>query len=213
MRKLVLKMSMSLDGFVSGADGSVEWIFQGQDEAATRWTVATISDASLHIMGSRTFYDMAAYWPTSKEIYAPPMNDIPKAVFTRKGLDPARAGTTAALAQRNRANAAAGVVAAVPSAAIEESWRHPYVAAGDMAGELTRLKAQDGRPIVAHGGAGFARSLIATGLVDEYALLIHPVILGKGLPIFTDVEAPRRLALAAIIPFPGGAAAHIYRAA
>ncbi|MEI9902783.1 MAG: dihydrofolate reductase family protein [Asticcacaulis sp.] len=54
-----------------------------------------------------------------------------------------------------------------------------------MAEEITRLKAGDGKPILAHGGAGFMRSLLATGLVDELRLPIHPVALGKGLPIFT----------------------------
>ena len=83
MRELILKMSVSIDGFVGGADGAIRWVFDG-DQKAIAWTVDRVWDASLHIMGSRTFQDMAAYWPTSTEVFAPPMNQIPKAVFTKK---------------------------------------------------------------------------------------------------------------------------------
>src|SRR5205807_9899151 len=84
MRELILKMSISIDGFVADPDGGLKWIFDGDPEAAA-WTVATVWNASLHIMGSRTFRDMAAFWPTSTEVYAPPMNQIPKAVFSKQG--------------------------------------------------------------------------------------------------------------------------------
>src|SRR5262245_13781057 len=76
-------MHISLDGFVGSLDGGRGWM-AGGDAASRDWTVATIWNASLHIMGSRTFRDMARHWPTSTEVFAPPMNQIPKAVFTRK---------------------------------------------------------------------------------------------------------------------------------
>jgi len=84
MRDLILKMSVSIDGFVGGPDGGIKWVFDS-DQEATAWIVKTVWNASLHIMGSRTFHDMAAYWPTSTEVFAPPMNQIPKAVFSRQG--------------------------------------------------------------------------------------------------------------------------------
>lgn len=62
MRELILKMSISIDGFVASPDGGVKWIFDTHDDKAAEWTVKTVWDASLHIMGSRTFHDMAAYW-------------------------------------------------------------------------------------------------------------------------------------------------------
>jgi hypothetical protein len=70
MRELILKMSTSIDGFVASEDGGAKWIFDTHDEAAGAWTVKTVWEASLHIMGSRTFHDMAAYWPNSTEVYA-----------------------------------------------------------------------------------------------------------------------------------------------
>jgi dihydrofolate reductase len=208
MRELILKMSMSLDGFVGNANGGIKWLFQN-DKEATDWTVETVWNASLHIMGSRTFHDMAAYWPTSTEIYAPPMNQIPKAVFTRQGAAlPKSANTTTALKDA-RANTGTEPPKTLQRGA--ESWAEAYVASGDLAEEIAKLKAKDGKPIIAHGGAGFARSLIATGLIDQYALLVHPVVLGKGLPIFMGLAAPLPLTLVGARVFPKGAIAQIYR--
>ena len=76
---------------------------------------------------------------------------------------------------------------------------------------MAKLKQQDGKPILAHDGAGFARSLIATGLVDAFQLLVIPTVLGKGLPIFTDVKGPMELKLVEAKPFPKGWVGHIYR--
>ncbi|MGH8202262.1 MAG: dihydrofolate reductase family protein [Steroidobacteraceae bacterium] len=211
MRELILKMSISIDGFVGSADGGLKWVFSGDSEAIA-WTVDTVWNASLHIMGSRTFRDMASFWPTSTEVFAPPMNQIPKAVFSRRGaaiLD--AVGTTGALRDaRANADSGSGSAQLQPGA---ESWAQAYVASGDLATEVAALKAKEGKPIIAHGGATFVRSLIAAGLVDQYHLLIHPVVLGKGLPIFTGLEAPKRLQLLSAKVFPRGAVAHIYRAA
>jgi hypothetical protein len=84
MRELILKMSMSLDGFVSDLDGRNTWMF-GADEEAKAWAVETLWMASLHIMGSHSFRAMAPFWPTSTMVFAPPMNQIPKAVFSKQG--------------------------------------------------------------------------------------------------------------------------------
>src|ERR1700749_3897925 len=107
MRELILKMSVSMDGFVGNLDGGAKWVFDNAPKAIA-WTVETVWNASLHIMGSKTFRDMAAYWPTSTEVFAPPMNQIPKAVFSRQGAAALKAtGTTAALRDA-RANAGGG---------------------------------------------------------------------------------------------------------
>jgi dihydrofolate reductase len=208
MRELILKMSMSLDGFVCGADGEISWIFRS-DPAAVAWSVETVWNASLHIMGSRTFHDMAAFWPTSTQIFAPPMNQIPKAVFSKQGPAVLKGTNTTAALRDARADAGPGQPTELQPGA--ESWAQAYVAGGDLKAEIAKLKAQDGKPIVAHGGAGFARSLVAEGLVDQFALLVHPVALGKGLPIFSRLAAPRPLRLVSSQAFPSGAMAQIYR--
>jgi dihydrofolate reductase len=87
------------------------------------------------------------------------------------------------------------------------------VASGDLAEEITKLKAAEGKPIIAHGGARFARSLVTRGLIDQFVLLVHPVALGKGLPLFSELAAPMPLRLISSKAFPGGAVAQVYRAA
>jgi len=211
VRDLILKMSMSIDGFVSDLEGRNTWMF-GADQEAKAWVAEAIWDASLHIMGARTFHDMAAWWPTSIEVFARPMNQIPKAVFSRQG--PAilnNVNTTAALDEARAVNAGTGQSAELQPGA--ESWAEAYVASGDLAEEIAKLKAQDGKPIIAHGGVSFARSLVARGLVDQFTLVVAPVALGQGLPLFCDLAAPTRLRLTSSKAFPGGAVAQIYRAA
>lgn len=213
MRKLVLKMSMSLDGFVCGPQGEIDWVVGAADPARVEWTVGLIGQAGMHLMGSRTYHDMAAYWPTSAEPYAPPMNEIPKAVFTRKGLDrnPATPQTTRAIHDASKARADRGESALAAPAAGAASWDAAYEARGDLTEEITRLKRQPGRFLLAHGGAGFARSLAERGLVDEFCLLVHPVALGRGQPLFASLPKPMPLALMFSTTFRDGAMAVGYR--
>jgi dihydrofolate reductase len=208
MRQLILKMSMSADGFVGGPNGEIEWLFKAYDAGVTDWEVAILWQASAHLMGSRTFRDMAAYWPASTEPYAPPMNEIPKVVFSRTGSI-GQATTTRALEEAVRLRTAPEATA--PSNL--ESWASPTIASGTLAEEIARLKRQDGKPLLAHGGASFAQSLAREKLVDEYCLLIHPVALGRGLPLFSELVEPLDLKLVSATTFATGAVAHTYRPA
>jgi dihydrofolate reductase len=212
MRKLILKMSVSLDGFVGGAKNEADWIFVSMDEGAVDWTMKSIWQAGVHIMGSRTFHDMASYWPSSNEVYAGPMNEIPKIVFSRNPQVtlPAARVTTQAVRDASRASGAKAEAARADSAK-EQSWLNARVMSGDLATDIAQLKSEPGKDIMAHGGASFARSLVRLGLVDEYQLLVHPFALGQGLPIFS--ELPKRLALHVVsaTTFPSGATAHVYR--
>jgi dihydrofolate reductase len=84
---------------------------RSRDEGAKAWIADTLWQAGLHAMGSRTYFDMAGYWPTSTDLLAAPMNEIPKIVFTRQpSLD------LAALASADRAG-----------------WAGTEIADGDMA--------------------------------------------------------------------------------
>ncbi|HEX8556546.1 MAG TPA: dihydrofolate reductase family protein [Pyrinomonadaceae bacterium] len=212
MRRLILKMSMSLDGFVAGPNGEVDWLIRNRDEGATAWIADTLWRAGLHVMGSRTYYVMAGYWPTSTDPLAEPMNAIPKAVFTRQeSLDLAAVPTTAAPKDSTLAREREGGSAATGSSPAAVSWAESKVLNGDLAEEVERLKTQPGNDILAHGGAGFARSLAKLGLIDEFRLLIHPVALGSGLPLFADLPRPRDLKLISASVFATGVAAHVYR--
>jgi dihydrofolate reductase len=210
MRELILKMSISLDGFVGDLEGRNKWMF-GDDQAAKAWSVAYLWTAGLHIMGSASFCGMAAWWPTSTDQFAPPMNLIPKAVFSRQG--PAILGQVDRSAAAAAARAEAGASQSAELQPGGESWAEAYVASGELAAEIARLKAQPGRPIIAHGGVRFARSLIAQGLVDQFALFVIPVALGQGHALFAELAAPLRLTLASSKAFSGGAMFQVYRPA
>jgi dihydrofolate reductase len=176
VRRLVLKISVSVDGFVGAVGGDVDWIFPSLSEDATAWMVDTLWQADTHIMGRVTYEGMAAHWPTSTEVFAAPMNEIPKVVFSRT--------------------------------LTQADWGDTRVTGGDLAEEIAQLKQESGKDILAHGGAGFVQALSSLNLVDEYRLLIHPVALGRGLPLFAD---PMNLSHSSTTAFRGGAVAQVYR--
>jgi dihydrofolate reductase len=202
MRKLILKMSMSLDGFVAGPNNELDWLFETMSPAGKAWTAERISEAGVHAMGSRTFHDMAAYWPTSRDVLAAPMNEIPKVVFSRRGKS---AGQTTRALDDARASSPTPA-----DAAHVESWNSARWLVGDLATEVAKLKAEGGKPIVAHGGASFARSLVALDLVDEYQLVVHPIAIGRGHGLFGERTTPARLVLASSTSFPAGTIANVY---
>jgi len=90
-------------------------------------------------------------------------------------------------------------------------WATSRIARGDLTEEIAALKGEPGGEIFAHGGAAFVQALSRRGLIDEYRLVIHPVALGNGLPLFRDLAKPLRLDLAEAENFPGGAVIHVYR--
>jgi dihydrofolate reductase len=82
MRKVVLIMSISIDGYVAGPSGNA--VGAGPEPAELkRWKLERIRRAGTHIMGRVTYEGMASFWPTSTDDYAAPMNEIPKVVFSK----------------------------------------------------------------------------------------------------------------------------------
>ena len=178
MASLVLKMSISLDGYVASADGGNDWIAAGRADDSTSWVLETVSNASSHLIGATTYAEWAAFWPGASGPFAKAMNDIPKVVFS--------------------------------SSLASADWGETTIATGDLAAAITRLKQQrsDGY-LLAQGGVRFARSLVETGLIDEYRLVIHPVVLGAGERIFL---APLTIEPMSTTVFSGGAVAHVFAA-
>ncbi len=128
MRKLIMKMSISVDGFVGGPNSENDWVFKTGDEESKAWSVGSVWQAGLIIMGRKSFENMAPYWPTATGPFAAPMNEIPKAVFTQKGfkgIDPGHT-TKAQLS---------------PAAA---SWAEARVFDRDLAEGIRELKAEPG---------------------------------------------------------------------
>jgi dihydrofolate reductase len=178
MASLVLKMSVSLDGYVASADGSTDWAVAGRSDDGAGWTLETVSNAATHLIGAGTYVEWADFWPANDGPFARAMNEIPKVVFS-------------------------------DSLAVAD-WKPATIARGDLVTAVTRLKQE--RPdgyLLAQGGVRFARSLVATGLIDEYRLVVHPVILGAGEPLFT---APMSVEPVSTTVFSGGAVAHVFTA-
>jgi dihydrofolate reductase len=76
-------MGVSIDGYVAALDGSHPWGYDDEHDATKQWKIDSVCRAGAHLMGRSTYQDMAAVWPTSTSDYAPPMNDIPKVVFSK----------------------------------------------------------------------------------------------------------------------------------
>lgn len=182
MRRLVLSMGVSLDGLVAlpGRFGAGGWGLPPEDPALKERKLGWLrNEIDLHLMGRKTYEEMAGFWPTSDDPYAAPMNDIPKVVF---------------------------------STTLEHAdWPQSRIARGDLAEEIAELKREPGKDMLAWGGAGFAQSLSRLGLVDEYRLILQPVALGNGLPLFKDLTAPLRLELVDARRYSTGAVLHVYR--
>jgi dihydrofolate reductase len=178
MASLVLKMSVSLDGYVAPVDGSTDWIAAGRSDDALRRTVETVSNASAHLVGAATYTGWATYWPGASGPFAKPMNEIPKVVFS--------------------------------DSLTSADWGETTIAAGDLAEAVMRLKRErsDGY-LLAHGGTRFARSLVETGLIDEYRLMVHPVVLGAGERLF---RTPLTIEPISTTVFSRGAVAHVFAA-
>ena len=82
MASLVLKMSVSLDGYVAPPDGSSDWATAGRSEDGAAWTLETVSNACTHLIGAATYARWATFWPDAAGPFAKPMNEIPKVVFS-----------------------------------------------------------------------------------------------------------------------------------
>jgi dihydrofolate reductase len=179
MRPLVLQMGITLDGFVHGAEGYGDWDLPPEEDEVVTWKVRSLRQAGTHIMGRRTYTEMASVWPVSTGVYAEVMNEIPKVVFSKT--------------------------------LTEADWADTRIAAGDLRADIERLKGEAGGIVLAHGGATFIDALIGEGLIDEYRLVIHPVAIGHGRPLFGALPAPYRLDLVEARSYPSGTAIHVYR--
>jgi dihydrofolate reductase len=203
MSELILKMSITIDGFVA-AKHDKDWIFRSSDDASKGWVLELVRRAGYHAMGTKAFREMAMWWPTSKDMFAAPMNDIPKLVFSRGGEE-SRATTKRVLDEARQKAEEKGCLAQF------ESWANARFVTGDLTDEIGRIKKESAKPIVAYGGAELAQQLVKLGLIDEYRLPIHPVALGTGLPLFSQLDGSRDLKLIDVTRFEAGAVAHVYR--
>jgi dihydrofolate reductase len=193
MRKLILGMTVTADGFVCGPNHELDWFMRTRDESVKAWIGKSLWEGGVHIMGRCTFEVMAPHWVNSSDQLAEPMNKIPKIVFSKGGFVPKTSygDTTQTIS---------------PYAS---TWANAVVAT-DLVADITKLKQQEGKPIVAHGGASFAQELVKHGLVDEYRLRIYPAAIGRGISMFATTPNLIDLQLVSSTPFASGVIANIY---
>lgn len=90
-------------------------------------------------------------------------------------------------------------------------WNNSRLAFADATEEIAHLKQQPGKNIAVTGGATLAQSLSRMGLIDEYDLVMHPIVLGRGKPLFTELSAPLNLKLVSAKTFASGAIGLTYQ--
>jgi dihydrofolate reductase len=170
MRKLILAMFMSLDGYIEGPDGE----FVGPDWSAdmqTYWSDAHMEMADLLIYGRKNFVFNSQFWQDAER-------------------DPDAPADLKAFAELMRSKPKL-----VVSSTLKEADWNARVAGPDLAAEINALKRQDGKAILSFGGADLARTLIELGLVDEYRILITPTLLAGGKRLFDGGYARQKLTL------------------
>jgi dihydrofolate reductase len=146
-----------------------------------QWKLDRISKAGAHLMGRVTYQQMSSAWPGSDDPYAAPMNDIPKVVFSKTLSDE------------------------------EAAWPETRVARGDLAAEIAAIKAEPGPDVIVWGGSQLAGALAAAELIDEYRILVQPLVLGRGKALFDQLPESRHLDLVEATAFPNGVVVQIYR--
>lgn len=183
MRKLKLQMQMSIDGFVAGPKGELEWMTWNWDNELNNYVKELTDSVDTILLGRKMTDGFVSYWSNVKSdseeyTFAKKMLDKPKIVFTKT---------------------------------LERSkWANTILAKKDISEEINRLKKQQGKSIIVYGGAGFVSSLIKNNLIDEYHLFINPTMIGKGLTIFGNLNESMKLKLVNSIGFECGIVVNKY---
>jgi dihydrofolate reductase len=161
VRRVTYSMGMSLDGYIVGPDGSFDWT--APDDELFRSHIDEIREVGVHLMGRR-LYETMLYWETADQ--DPSLSDAElEWAALWKPLPKVVFSTTLSAVQGNA-----------------------RLASGGLAEEIERLRAEPGEGDIAVGGATLAAEAAALGLIDEYRLRVHPVLVGGGIPFFPQHE-------------------------
>ena len=179
MRKVIYSMSVSLDGFIAGPGGEIDW--SGPDDELHRFHNDRVRGLSAQLLGRR-LYETMLYWEDDAE------------------RDPAATETTLDFAR---------IWQPLPKVVFSRTLTQVQgkcmrLAQGTPAEELERLKAEPGEGDIGVGGAGLAAELIAAGLVDDFQLFVAPIVLGAGTRCLPPLEHRIPLELVEQREFAGG---------
>jgi dihydrofolate reductase len=160
MPKLIYSMGVSLDGFIAGPDGEIDW--SAPDEELHRFHNQQVRETGAHLYGRR-LYEVMTYWETADQNPSLPEHELE---FARIWKDTPKI---------------------VFSKSLEKVDGNARLVRDSVAEEVAKLKEQPGKDL-AVGGAGLASSFIKLGLIDEYRLFVSPVVLGGGTPYLPPLE-------------------------
>ena len=188
MKKLLLQVQISVDGYIAGPNGEMDWMTWNWDDELKQYVNDLTDSIDTILLGRKMAGGFISHWSnvlTTPEDpsfeFAKKMIDKPKVVFTKT------LGTS--------------------------EWDNTSLAKGDIAEEIKKVKSQDGTDIIVYGGAGFVSSLVTHNLIDEYHLFINPAVMGNGMAIFKDIEQRLNLQLVKSTAFACGIVVSTYRPA
>ncbi|MBF6092120.1 dihydrofolate reductase family protein [Nocardia cyriacigeorgica] len=184
MRKLTFAMNVTLDGYIAAQGDDLGWSGgEGPDSSASDelfgWWSDRVAATGLALYGRKLWEAMSSHWPTADQQPGATPAEIE---FARRWRDMPKVVFSSTI----------GTV----------DWNTRLVSA-DAVSEITRLKAEDGGPMDI-GGATLAAGAMRAGLIDEYVLVTHPVLVGGGTPFFTALDSWVNLNLVETRTFAGG---------
>lgn len=159
MRKIIYWVHASVDGFIAGPNGEFDWPVMGPELSAYSEGLDQRVDTLL--FGRVVWQMMAGFWPNAESI----SDDPHVAAFA-----PFWRATPKIVFSRTYEG---------------DAWTSRVIRT-DLEQEVTALKAEPGRDLLLTGGAGTAAALTELGLIDEYHIAVHPVVLGGGLRLFAE---------------------------
>jgi dihydrofolate reductase len=165
MRKLIVSMNVTLDGFMSGQNGELDWHFENWSSDMAASLTQDLGKADTIILGRVTYLAMASYWPKKVACLSFPRQDFTYAEMMNSYKK------------------------FVVSKTIERTnWSNTRVLNGNISQEIWKLKKLPGKNMIIYGSGKLVTALMHENVIDEYILWIHPVLLGKGKSFFTEVN-------------------------
>ena len=181
MRKLIVSMNVTLDGYMSGPNCELDWHFQTWTKEMADLLFQQLNAAEAILLGRITYNAMAKYWPA-------------------KAVDPSFPREDIAFADlMNRQQKLV-----VSSTLKQPEWNNSTLLRGNLRKEVLQLKNSGDRDIIVYGSRKIVHALIHHGLIDQYQLWIHPVLLGEGKPLFNGFAKKVSMKLTGIKRFESG---------